>query len=105
MDEIFRRLLEFRDVRGWGEHHTPSNLATALSIEAAELQELFLWGREPDPGDITQELADVLIYAFYLCNALDVDPLDIVNAKIDRNDERSHTKDGFLDVPQPRRAT
>ena len=96
MEEIFRRLLEFRDARGWGEYHTPANLAAAISVEAAELQELFLWGREPDPDDITQELADVLIYALNMCNALNVDPLEIINTKLDRNEERSYTDAGFL---------
>jgi NTP pyrophosphatase (non-canonical NTP hydrolase) len=39
-----KEILEFRDKRGWNKHHTPSNLVKSISIEAAELLELYQWG-------------------------------------------------------------
>src|SRR5436305_8356922 len=43
LNELVRRILRFRDARDWGQFHTPKNLATALSIEVSEIQELLLW--------------------------------------------------------------
>ena len=43
LKEIMKRILNFRDKRDWQQFHDPKNLAEAISIEAAELQEVFLW--------------------------------------------------------------
>jgi NTP pyrophosphatase (non-canonical NTP hydrolase) len=66
-----RRLASFRDERGWGKHHTLKDLVTAMAIEAAELQEVFLWQAVEDERALLEqrreaiedELADVLILA------------------------------------------
>lgn len=79
------RLVKFRDVRDWGKHHTPEALARALSVEAGELNELFLWGVDPDVDIVAAEVADVMIYALNLCIALGVNPVDVINDKIDEN--------------------
>jgi hypothetical protein len=42
LDEIQQRLRGFREARDWSQFHNPKDLAAAISIEAAELQELFL---------------------------------------------------------------
>lgn len=41
--EITKALVDFRDERDWKQFHDTKNLAIALSIEVAELNELFLW--------------------------------------------------------------
>jgi NTP pyrophosphatase (non-canonical NTP hydrolase) len=62
--ELQNALLKFRDERNWEQFRNPKDLALALSIEAAELNELFLWKRPEDANKdkIKEELADVLAY-------------------------------------------
>ena len=52
-EEILKKLIEFRDERDWKQFHDSKNLATAISIEAAELNELYLWKtiRESEEGN------------------------------------------------------
>ncbi len=83
-------LLSFRDERDWGQFHDSKNLALALSIEASELNELFLWNKESElPKDkqvrLREELADVLAYALLLADKNGIDPIQIVLDKIQKN--------------------
>lgn len=78
-------LVAFRDARDWAQYHTPRDLALALSIEAAELNELFLWKTslaEVETARLREELADVFAYAFMLAERLDFDVAEIVRAKM-----------------------
>ncbi|WP_324785295.1 nucleotide pyrophosphohydrolase [Streptomyces sp. H51] len=96
--KLQRRLAEFAAVRDWQPYHTPKNLAAALSVEAAELLEIFQWltpeesARVMDDPEtahrVTDEVADVLAYLLQLCEALRIDPLAALDAKIDRNERR-----------------
>lgn len=85
MEEIFEKIIEFQSERDWKKFHTPENLAKSISIEAAELLEHFQWGKEYDIGEVSEELADVLIYSFYMIDALDLDLKDIILKKIKKN--------------------
>lgn len=89
------RLREFRDERDWAQFHGPGNLAKAISVEAAELLELFLWvageGEEVLAArreEVEAELADVVIQCLNFANATGIDVLDAVSRKIDGNEER-----------------
>ncbi|MEV3991445.1 nucleotide pyrophosphohydrolase [Streptomyces sp. NPDC049837] len=93
-----RRLAEFAASREWQPYHTPKNLAAALSVEAAELLEIFQW-LTPEEADrvmddpetahrVADEVADVLAYLLQFCGVLGVDPLAALSAKIDRNEVR-----------------
>lgn len=87
--KLLADLAAFRDRRGWAVHHTPRNLAEALSVEAGELLECFLWDgrfKVARMGEVESELADVLIYALNLCLVLDVDPEQIIRAKLAQNE-------------------
>ena len=69
--ELIDALVTFRDQRDWQQFHDTKNLAVALSIEAAELNELFLWkdvkdSEQVDKEKIKEELADVFAYAFLI---------------------------------------
>ena len=69
--ELIDLLEQFRDDRDWSQFHDSKNLALALSIEAAELNELFLWKNdaqceEVDKQRLKEELADVFAYALML---------------------------------------
>lgn len=93
-----RRLAEFAAARDWQPYHTPKNLAAALSVEAAELLEIFQWLTpeqaervmdDPESGHrVADEVADVLAYLLQFCEVLGVDPLAALAAKIDRNEVR-----------------
>ncbi|MFJ1968870.1 nucleotide pyrophosphohydrolase [Streptomyces sp. NPDC087903] len=96
--KLQRRLVEFAAARNWQPYHTPKNLATALSVEASELVEIFQWltpeesSRVMDDPDtahrVSDEIADVLAYLLQLCEVLGIDPLAALDAKIDRNEGR-----------------
>ena len=81
------RIRKFRDDRDWQQFHTPSNLAKAISIEAGELLEEFLWDNDNfNLQNVKEELADVMIYCIHMANALDVNIEDIINMKMDKNE-------------------
>ena len=73
-----RQVQAFMDERQWGRYHTPKNVAAALAVEAAELQEIYLWRETDDPCDdkrqeIEDEAADVLLCLLNFCNRANVD--------------------------------
>ena len=92
-DETIRRVLRFRDDRNWRQFHTPKDLAISLSLEAAELLEVFQWsgadlscaGREDRVGE---ELADVLSCCILMADACGLDLNEILNRKMARNEEK-----------------
>ena len=87
MKETMERIKKFRDDRDWQQFHTPSNLAKAISIEAGELLEEFLWDNDNfNLQNVKEELADVMIYCIHMANTLDVNIEDIINMKMDKNE-------------------
>ena len=85
---------QFKLNRNWGQYHTPQDLAVSISIEAAELLEIFQWGlrdtelKRDKIARVKEELADVLIYCLSMANAIDADVATIVNDKIKINAEK-----------------
>jgi NTP pyrophosphatase (non-canonical NTP hydrolase) len=55
INAIINALLKFRDERDWEQFHDTKNLAIALSIEAAELNELLLWKSDKNSEDIDKQ--------------------------------------------------
>jgi len=88
--DLQAKLIEFRNEREWEQFHNPKDLALALSIEAAELNEVFLWKRaeEANVEKVKEELADVFAYALLLAEKYDLDVNEIVLNKIKRNGEK-----------------
>lgn len=88
--EITDALIQFRNERDWAQFHNPKDLALAISIEASELLEAFLWKKDIDanPEKIKEELADVLTYAFLLAEKYDFDIKDIILDKMRKNGEK-----------------
>ncbi|WP_241559460.1 nucleotide pyrophosphohydrolase [Lacticaseibacillus hulanensis] len=89
-------LEHFRDVeKGWGDAHQLKNLAMALNVEASELMDIFTWKDVGEPlsdeesAHAAEELADVMIYSFFMCSRLGLDPLKVVRAKHEINRGRS----------------
>jgi NTP pyrophosphatase (non-canonical NTP hydrolase) len=89
-------LRAFAAERDWDQFHSPKNLATALSVEAAELLEHFQWLTEAQSAqlspekliEVKHELADVLIYLIRLADKLDVDLLTAAEEKIALNAQK-----------------
>ena len=96
LKSITEKIIEFRDERNWAQYHDPKNLSEALGIEAAELQEIFLWKTpeesrylsEEDVSRVKEEIADVFIYLSYLCHEFEIDLFDVVLKKIEKNGEK-----------------
>ena len=87
MNEAIARLRQFRDDRDWKQFHNPKDLSLALSIEASELLELFLW-KSPEQADVSkvkEELADVMNYCILLADQLNIDIIQAMHDKIDKN--------------------
>lgn len=84
---------QFADERDWDQFHSPKNLATALTVEAAELLEHFQWLKEEESKNLSAdklvkvkaEIADVFIYLVRLADKLDVDLVSAANEKIESN--------------------
>ncbi len=93
MQTLTREVEAFVSERDWHQFHSPKNLSMALAVEASELLEIFQWmseseSRSPDSETrekISDELADVLIYAIQLCNTLDIDLLESARRKMIKN--------------------
>ncbi len=86
---------KFVSERDWEKYHTPKNLAESISIEAAELLELFQWRNDreiemflEDPkfvSEIEEELADILIYCISFANRLNIDISRAISSKMEKN--------------------
>lgn len=87
INEITKSLIAFRNERDWEQFHNPKDLALAISIESAELVELFLWKKaeEANPEKVKEELADILSFAFLLAEKYGFDVKEIVLDKIKTN--------------------
>ncbi len=90
LDKIITELIKFRDERDWKQFHNPKDLAVALSIEAAELLEAFLWKNfsEAKIEKIKEELADIFAYAFLLADFYHLDVKSILMEKIEKNKKK-----------------
>lgn len=92
-EETMNMVLKFRDDRNWKQFHNPKDLAISLSLEAAELLEVFQWsGTDLECREkmdkIREELADVVSYAILMADACGLDLDEIVQAKVKRNGEK-----------------
>jgi NTP pyrophosphatase (non-canonical NTP hydrolase) len=89
-DKIIDLIIKFRDERDWKQFHNSKDLSLALSIEAAELNELFLWKNSEDVNEdrLKEELADILIYALLLSKQYDLNIEEIILSKLEINSNK-----------------
>lgn len=88
-EQIKQRIDKFVTDRDWRQFHTPSNLAKSISIEASELLECFQWSdTDYDLEHVKEELADVLNYCIQMSQVLNLDIVDILNAKMDKTEKK-----------------
>lgn len=91
--ETVNQVLKFRDERNWKQFHNPKDLALSISLEAAELLEVFQWSGsdtvcESKKDKIREELADVLIYCIHMADVCGLDMDEIVQEKIKHNNSK-----------------
>lgn len=91
--DTINEVLKFRDDRDWKQFHNPKDLAISVSLEAAELLEVFQWSAEDvkcekKADNIKEELADVVIYCILMADACGLDLDMIVREKIKKNNEK-----------------
>jgi len=90
IEQLIKEVEAFTQERDWDQFHNPKDLAIALSIEASELLEVFLW-KKPEEGKlekVKEELADVFNYALLIASKYDLDVAQIVREKMARNAEK-----------------
>jgi NTP pyrophosphatase (non-canonical NTP hydrolase) len=108
MQRLIDELRNFRDERDWRKFHTAKDLSISLCVEAAELLEIFQWHpaeAQPSPDQLRnarREVADVLIYLIYLCDALEIDILEAARAKVRENAARFGIADSKGIAKRPR---
>ena len=96
LDELRDALRTFSAARDWDAFHSPKNLAMALSVEAAELLEVFQWMTEADSRKLdaaqraaaSEEVADVLLYLILLSDELGIDPVAAAKRKMTVNAQK-----------------
>ena len=98
LDQATQQILTFRDERDWAQYHTPRNLAAALSIEAAELQEALLWKSDQEvdallsnpaaQSALAEEIADILIFALLFCHGAGISPIEAIEQKLAINSKK-----------------
>lgn len=90
LEELRKAIVQFTQERDWDQFHNGKDLALALSIEAAELNEAFLWkdAKDVNVDKVKEELADIFNYAILLADKYDFDIKQIVLDKIKRNAEK-----------------
>ena len=95
VQQLKQMVADFRDARNWRKYDTPKNLAASISIEAAELLEHFQWKTDLDVSEmikeraivdeVSEELADVLIYCLGFAETLQIDVSRALRAKLEKN--------------------
>ena len=96
LEELKLALREFAAERDWEQFHTPKNLASALSVEAAELLEIFQWMTDVQSSslsdeqlqEVADEISDVLMYLIRISDVLNIDLKNSVHLKFIKNKEK-----------------
>ncbi|MBO1996433.1 nucleotide pyrophosphohydrolase [Staphylococcus epidermidis] len=93
INDIVKEINKFRDARNWRQFHNEKDLSLSITLEAAELLELFQWKTseevvETNRERLAEEIADVLIYSYMLADNLNFDINDIIREKLVKNAEK-----------------
>lgn len=96
LDRLTAEIVQFRERRDWKQYHSARNLAASISIESAELLELFQWSSDAtleedlakNREDLGRELADIMIYCLLLAHDAGIDPAKAIEDKLAENDRK-----------------
>jgi len=94
-ESTLKKIKKFRDERDWKKFHNPKDMAEAISIEASELLELFLWKTKEESlafvknkknhDEISDEVADILAFLFEFIDNCDIDIEKAIKKKLQKN--------------------
>lgn len=94
LDNTIQVIDKFTKERDWEQFHSIKNLMSSVSIEASELNETIQW-ENPTPQQVKEnsqlltkigdEVADVMVYCLRLCSVLELDPIEVISQKIEKN--------------------
>ena len=98
--DTINKVIKFRDDRDWKQFHNPKDLAISISLEAAELLEVFQWSAEDlnctqKIDKVKEELADVVNYCILMADVCNLDLDEIVCEKIKRNNKKYPVEKAF----------
>lgn len=96
IQELTRKIEQFRDERDWAQFHNHKDMALSLMLEAAEVLEHFQWKSSAEvekhgeacKDQIAQELADVAMYLFELASNLEIDLGKAIESKLEHNAQK-----------------
>src|SRR5690606_594293 len=96
MQKIQTVIQTFSKERDWDKHHNPKNLAMALSVETAELVEIFQWLDFEQSKHLTrdkkehlkEEIADIAVYLLRICMAYNIDLEEAILEKMKKNEKK-----------------
>lgn len=94
--ELNQTIKDFVRERDWEQFHNPKDLAMALGIEVAELQELMLWVNTSDSGErvderrveVEDEIGDIMVYLLRFCQVTGIDPIQATARKMEKNAQK-----------------
>ena len=98
--ELMETVKNFCEARDWDQFHNPKDLAISISLEAAELLEVFQWSAgdvvcEKKLDKIKEELADVVNYCILMADTCGLDLDEIVRDKVKKNNEKYPVEKAF----------
>ena len=90
LKELKDEIVRFTQERDWDQFHNGKDLALALSVEASELNEAFLWkdAKDVNLDKVKEELADIFNYAILIADKYNLDIKQIVLEKLRKNAEK-----------------
>jgi len=96
IEDLTKKIVEFRDARDWKQFHNPKDLALSLVLESAEVLEHFQWKSKEEidkyivenKNDIGEELADVFYWVLLISHDLNIDIVKAFEKKLKKNEEK-----------------
>ena len=96
LEKVLSRIQKFSKERDWDQFHNPKNLAMALSVETAELVEIFQWLDFEQtlnlPSEkkehLKEEVADIAVYLLRICMTYDINLEEAILSKMDKNEKK-----------------
>lgn len=96
LEQMQKRIVEFRDARDWKQFHNPKDMAISLVLEASEVIEHFQWKTQVEIEDdlaknkqgLSEELADVLYWVLLMSHDLEVDLVKVFEEKMSKNEAK-----------------
>jgi NTP pyrophosphatase (non-canonical NTP hydrolase) len=94
--DLTKRIIASRDARDWKQFHNPKDLAISLALEASEVLEHFQWKSKEEmekyvitnKNEIGEELADVLYWILLMSHDLNINVLDALEKKQEKNEKK-----------------